>query len=115
MMNIIGKESALRPSESNKSSEPSTPVSNEDKPIVPAATLNAFHEPDVIASTKFPNTGTVSIETDRPIAPPRRRRRKQINVSIENNGAKIEDTSNVCTILHYNINLNFVIIYLYYL
>lgn len=111
-MNILGKESALRPSESNKSSEPSTPVSNEDKPIIPAATLNAFHEPDVIASTKCPNIGTVSIETDRPIAPPRRRRRKQnINVSIENNGAKIEDTSNVCTVFSYKINLNCLFIY----
>jgi hypothetical protein len=46
----------------------------------------------VIASTK--NNGTVCIETDRPIAPPRRRRRKQ---TIENNGAKVEDNSNVLT------------------
>lgn len=71
-------------------------MSYEDKPIVPVETLNTFHEPDVIASTKFSNNGTISIETDRPIAPPRRRRRKQINVFIENNdGAKIKDNSNV--------------------
>lgn len=81
----------MRPTE-NKSSEPSTPVSCDDKPIVPSEPVTTFHEPDVIASTK--NNGTVSIETDRPIAPPRRRRRKQ---TIENNGAKIEDNSNVFT------------------
>lgn len=44
----------------------------------------------MIASTK--SNGTVGIEADRPIAPPRRRRRKQ---TIENDGAKIEDNSNV--------------------
>ncbi|XP_026820788.1 WD repeat-containing protein 44 [Rhopalosiphum maidis] len=91
---FIGKESALRPSETNKLSEPETPVSVEDKPIIPPEPFTAFHEPDVIASTKFSNNGTVSIDTDRPVAPPRRRRRKQINISIENDGAKTEDNSN---------------------
>lgn len=91
----------MRPSESNKSSETSTPVSCEDKPIsAPTETFRAFNEPDVIASTKFSNNGTCSIETDRPIAPPRRRRLKQKTVSIENNGAKIEDSSNVCILLN---------------
>lgn len=84
----------MRPSlENNKSSEPSTPVSCEDKPIVPAESFRTFHEPDVIASTKSSNNGTVTIENDRPIAPPRRRRRKQTNISIENDGAKIKDNS----------------------
>lgn len=92
---FLGKESALRPSLETKTSEPSTPVSCDDKPIVPVETFGAFNEPDVIASTKFSNNGTVTIEPDRPIAPPRRRRRKQTNVLNENDGAKIEDNSNV--------------------
>lgn len=86
----------MRPSsENNKSSEPSTPVSCDDKPIIPAESFRSFLEPDVIASTKSSNNGTVTIENDRPIAPPRRRRRKQTNVLIENDGAKIEDNPNV--------------------
>lgn len=81
--------------ENNKSSEPSTPVSYEDKLIIPAESFRTFHEPDVIASTKSSNNGTATIENDRPIAPPRRRRRKQTNISIENDGAKINDNSNI--------------------
>ena len=101
----------MRPSE-NKLSEPETPISVEDKSFIPPEPFTAFHEPDVIASTKFSNNGTVNIDTDRPIAPPRRRRRKQINISIENDGAKIEDNSNVHTLLSYKINLLVVFIYL---
>lgn len=101
---ILGKESALRPSESNKSSEQSTPVSCEDKPISASTeTFRAFNEPDVIASTKFSNNGTCNVETDRPIAPPRRRRPKQTNISIDNNGTKTDDSSNVC--IKYSIKL----------
>lgn len=100
----------MHPSEPIKTSEPSTPVSCEEKPPEP---LRTFHEPDVIASTKCPNSGIVSIETDRPVAPPRRRRRKQINSSIENDGAKIEDNSNVQILLNYEINRNIVFIFFY--
>lgn len=105
---FLGKETALRPSENNKSSEPSTPVSTEDKPIVPDENVNTFHEPDVIASTKCPNNGNISIETDKPMAPPRRpprrQRNKPTNASIENDGAKIENNLNVKIVLLNTIN-----------
>lgn len=104
---FLGKETALKPSE-NKSSEPSTPVSTEDKPIVPDENVNTFHEPDVIASTKFPNNGTISIETDKsmvpPRRPPRRQRNKPTNALIENDGAKMENNLNVKTVLLNTIN-----------
>lgn len=50
-------------------------------------------------------------ETDRPIAPPRKKR-KQKNVSNEKNGAKIEDNLNVCALLNYGIHFYFLNIYL---
>lgn len=92
----LGKDTALRPTENTKSSESSTPISCEEKSIVSTETFSTFHEPDVIASTKVSNNGVVNVETDRPIAPPRRRRRKLTNVSIENDGAKTKTNFNVC-------------------
>ncbi|XP_050437518.1 WD repeat-containing protein 44 [Adelges cooleyi] len=74
----IGKDNTLRPSDCTKLlSEPSTPISSEDKFIVPTDNFSTFHEPDVIASTKTSTNGTCNIENDRPVAPPRRRRRKK--------------------------------------
>jgi len=95
----LGKESALRPTENNKPSESSTPISCEDKTIISAETQKAFHEPDVIASTKVSSNGIINVETDRPVAPPRRRRCKLINV-----GTKAENNSNVCRVLNNNVS-----------
>lgn len=94
----------MRPTESNKPPKLSTPISSENKIIASTETLKAFHEPDVIASTKVSNNGIINVETDRPVAPPRRRRRKLSNLSIKNDVAKVENNLNVCKVINNDFN-----------